>query len=459
QMEQWESAVANFKAKAGKPLMDALTDIAQVATPVMKFFGEHEEIAKWVTIMMGAAKVVGMVGQSLGVLKMAGFFNLFKRGDVVKEAVSGSSTTSGREMFEALFKQDAAEEAGRTAGRVGGLGIAAGILGGLGVGLAGYVIEGMISSHLHSQQLEKEAQEAGYDLQQSFTEGFQGDLPQDEKARKEAEGKQSIGKEHRRAQDILGNLHLSEDDSPMTKRLEEIKRGEAAYSNSIASREVTEANRTLFRKSQLEEVRNMIQVKGLPVTGPTELADLISGGRKALSEKGRDDLGDVYEKQLRSLFPDFAEQLDKVKAARDAKIEADGYDHDSLVRHKQAVDDDTASIKKRTGSGNGNDGGTGDGGGGGGSETKRARGGMVLSPVRALIGEAGPEWLTPFHEIRSRAAMGGHRLVINAPMTFHGTSAKDAEGVKRAVKEALSEAGDEIMRGLERYNKGYDPTE
>ncbi|MGH9764595.1 MAG: hypothetical protein ACREAC_27480, partial [Blastocatellia bacterium] len=194
------------------------------------------------------------------------------------------------------------------------------------------------------------------------------------------------------------------------------------------------------------EQRAQALIKQLaPVGSESEFSELLSGGKEALWKGGEGDLADTFEAELRKLYPQFAQEMDAQKQATDTYVENLGYDAQSLEKHSAAVDKDTNKL--------------GGGGAPGGSETKHARGGMVLSPVRALIGEAGPEWITPFHEIRDRAARDGHGIVIHAPMTFHGTSAKDAEAVKAAVKEALQEAGDEIMRGLERYNKGYDPTE
>ncbi|MGH9764637.1 MAG: hypothetical protein ACREAC_27695, partial [Blastocatellia bacterium] len=181
QLEEWDAAVANFKAHAGGPLVAALTDIARVATPVMKFFGEHESLAKWTVAMIGAVKLGGMFAQSMAVLKTSGLLSVFSRGSL-QSAAEAAGPSSGREMFDALFRRDEAEASGRTSGRVGGLGIAGGLVTGLAVGLASYGLEELISSHLKSKEVDEAAVEAGRRRAVLFKQGFQGQLTGDKAA-------------------------------------------------------------------------------------------------------------------------------------------------------------------------------------------------------------------------------------------------------------------------------------
>ncbi|HEY6332773.1 MAG TPA: hypothetical protein VI756_25845 [Blastocatellia bacterium] len=438
-LEEWEAAVTNFKAHAGKPMVDALTSIATAATPVMKFLGEHEALAKWAGIMVMAAKGASALAQTMAVLKMSGLADIFRAGGAAASGATEGAGQTGREMFEALFKKEEAEAAGQSAGRFGGMGIAGGLIAGVGIGLAAYGLEEIITAHLHGKELHQQAEEAGRELQESFKHGFDdlkltGDKDQD-KAAVLARGQEL---ERQWAGNILDTLHLSEKEPSFFARLGGQTMFDLSPAVTSLQAEKNRKDRGLpetpeMKKAGEEAWRQMLEVGGKPIAGVGEFKEIYDKGSQALAAGGHGDLIATFQDQLRALYPALASQMDQITEIRQTEIQNLGLDADWLAKHADAAEQAADRLDKL---------GKKDDGGGGDPPTPTkphlARGGIVMRPTYALVGEAGPEWIHSAHETRALLGRGGGSFHVDATGMIVNVGTAGAGDLAR-IREAAAE--------------------
>jgi DNA-binding FrmR family transcriptional regulator len=131
-LKEYEAAVKNFQINVGMPLLKAGADLAQAWTP---FLSKLAKFPEYILAAVAAWKGGMALFQTQKYLKEAGVQDSIRkalgRGEGVIEKVSGGTGSAGREMFEALFKKEEAEVAGRSAGRAAGDGMAGGLIGGV----------------------------------------------------------------------------------------------------------------------------------------------------------------------------------------------------------------------------------------------------------------------------------------------------------------------------------------
>lgn len=88
-LQEFESAVKNFKTEIGKPLMEAGSGIAKSLIPMMEFFGNHPNITKWTIYALGAVKVLKMLSETASILNSSSLTSFFTKN---ADAVGGAST-------------------------------------------------------------------------------------------------------------------------------------------------------------------------------------------------------------------------------------------------------------------------------------------------------------------------------------------------------------------------------
>lgn len=461
-MRQFEAAIANFKANAGKPMLEALTSLTQALAPVINWFAKHETITKWTGILIIATKAVAMFAKSWAVLKVAGFFNLFGgKGAAGIRALQMSLPLSGNVM-------PGQAGPGATAGRS----LATGIITGVGIGLAGLALESIISEHLKNKELAREAEEAGKWLAERHNRGFQGSIIGKSKeeaiAMIEAQRAEDAAKS---GQAMATNLRLGEGrtnmgwmsrPSDMILALRASQTGLAGagqYGTAMKSRAfgmlrdegggMTQGDVESEKAAAVRAVKVMIERFGTPESF-AEYVALMNNAKEQLKKAGEEDLFGPFKSVLDSVVPTFAGQFAELKAQNDKLVEAAGYDAQTLQRHAEAVDAATNRLN-----------GTGQPGGTTGTPApppkKKRAGGLVLHPTNAVIGDAGPEWVTPFHEtiaaLRNQS-IGGVSLQAPINQHFHGPVTPEmTQAARRQTDWAVRHAGEDIIRAIEKRTR------
>lgn len=65
---QYQKAMENFRAEIGQGLLPMLTKMAEVVTPIARFFAEHEEVAKYAVALLLVSKVGGGLVQTFSAM-------------------------------------------------------------------------------------------------------------------------------------------------------------------------------------------------------------------------------------------------------------------------------------------------------------------------------------------------------------------------------------------------------
>lgn len=76
-IQEFEAAIKNFKVEAGIPLLKIGTEFAQMATPILKFFGEHPTLTQFAMGAMLAGKGLSAIAQTASILKSSGLGSVF----------------------------------------------------------------------------------------------------------------------------------------------------------------------------------------------------------------------------------------------------------------------------------------------------------------------------------------------------------------------------------------------
>lgn len=79
-IEEYKAALDNFRTKAGIPLLQTLGKFAEVATPILQFFGEHPTVTQWGLALLIGGKALKGISETASILNSGGrgltsFFN------------------------------------------------------------------------------------------------------------------------------------------------------------------------------------------------------------------------------------------------------------------------------------------------------------------------------------------------------------------------------------------------
>ena len=106
-LKKYENALTDFKTQAGIPLIQMFGKLAESATPILKFFAEHENITKWTLYALGAWKVLKGISETASILKTAKIGSIFS--DMTSETGAATTKVAGftKELSNATTKTSA----------------------------------------------------------------------------------------------------------------------------------------------------------------------------------------------------------------------------------------------------------------------------------------------------------------------------------------------------------------
>lgn len=97
QMEEYKAALVNFKTEAGIPLIKAMSQLAQAATPLLQFFGEHPEVTKYALAALLVGKAVSGIAQTASIFSGSGLLSFFRNSQTSANAATQSIQTFSSE--------------------------------------------------------------------------------------------------------------------------------------------------------------------------------------------------------------------------------------------------------------------------------------------------------------------------------------------------------------------------
>ncbi len=445
-LQQFDNAMANLRAEVGGPLVTALTDAAVAARPLLKIF---EAYPMATLLAIGIVKIGSAALQTAASLRMAG---LWPSG---RNAASPAplSSLGARQQWDALFAQQGAPSAGRFTNigkRVGSL-----IGAGLGLGLAAWGIEAIISSISRRAEVEAAAREAGAEIASIMRGGLEADLskmPEEarhqffrQKAMTEAgqlgeakvrqlsmkEGPAASG-ESQIAMALLAAVRPSEYATSAPSALNEMAQKRGAWSFAGMGEETQKQYATEF----VDNLLRQLQIKS-----DIELATFLAKGREALEKGGAGEAIPLFEERLKAVYPELFNSYEKQINQQKQLMEQYGYAGDKVRFLGDQAEKAAAKIGKES-----PDTGTPE------PPVKKARGGIVMRPTRALVGEAGPEWITPFHQTIAALRGGDRRVSLSAPVTINVSGPVEPnqmQSIRRASESGVRRGGAAVLQMLE----------
>lgn len=424
-MKQFENNLKNLEAEIGGPLLQALTDVASAAMPIMKLIAAHPQIALWT---IGLLKFTSAIAQTGAALRMSGIAGWVK----------------------SLFAGPAVTAAGAAAGMGAGLAFAGAA--GLAIGVIAMTIQGILENIENDRRAAEAGDRIGQYLRERFTKQIEGKssaavqkeldkaiAPALAKDIIEAQGLDTAG------HDLFGPRH-----SAFLNQLESI--------TTIYQQTTPEKAQAMTKEQRYDIMSQLRSQTG--IVSAEQLDAYLKQAQQALIVKGQPEIYPVLERLARDAFPQFEAELDKIRgigpAAEDVAT--------ALRRLQSAANQPWPSpstgpfappmpkLYPKKGEFNF-----------GGLYPSRAMGGDVLGKgfVEVHPGERiNPARVTrglrdlPTHllnNINSRVAAA--TSMPNIEQHFHTTvtgNASPAE-VKAAVRAAAAEGRDELMREVERY--------